>query len=94
MLLHVFFLLHVPIGFIRSFCIAHNTLCLRFALFCVTFFSQFLLGVTVVPRQIEAHLMKNLGGGGGGQTRCIMGNAKMVNGYLMLILNRTAKEHE
>ena len=62
-----FFLLHVPTGFIRNFCIAHNTLCLRFALFCVTIFSQFLLSVTVVPRQIEAQLMKNLGGGGGKQ---------------------------
>ena len=90
-----FFLLHVPTGFIRNFCIAHNTLCLRFALFCVTIFSQFLLGDTVVPRQIEAQLMKHLGGGGaGGQTRCTMGNAKVVNGCLMLIINRTAKEHE
>ena len=89
-----FFLLHVPTGFIRNFCIAHNTLCLRFPLFCVTIFSQFLLGVTVVARQIEAQLMKNLGGGAGRQTRCIMGNAKVVNGCLMLIINRTAEEHE
>ena len=88
---YFFFLLHVPTEFIRNFCIAHNTLCLRFALFCVTIFSQFLLGVTVVPRQIEAQAYAEFGGG---QTRCIMGNAKMVNGYLMLILNRTAKEHE
>ena len=61
------------------------------ALVCVTIFSQFLLGVTVVPRQIEAQAYAEFGGG---QTRCIMGNAKVVNGYLMLILNRTAKEHE
>ena len=60
-------------------------------LVCVTIFSQFLLGITVVPRQIEAQAYAKFGGG---QTRCIMGNAKVVNGYLMLILNRTAKEHE
>ena len=90
------FILHVSTGFIRNFCIAHNTLCLRFALFCVTIFSQFLLGVTVVPRQIEAQAYEKFGGGGGagGQTRCIMGNTKMVNECLMLILNRAAKEHE
>ena len=60
------FILHVSTGFIRNFCIAHNTLCLRFALFCVTIFSQFLLGVTVVPRQIEAQAYEKFGGGGGG----------------------------
>ena len=59
------FILHVSTGFIRNFCIAHNTLCLRFALFCVTIFSQFLLGVTVVPRQIEAQAYEKFGGGGG-----------------------------
>ena len=42
-------------------------------------------------RQIEAQAYAEFGGE---QTRCIMGNAKVVNGYLMLILNRTAKEHE
>ena len=61
------------------------------ALVCETIFSQFLLGVTVVRRQIEAQAYAEFGGG---QTRCIMGNAKVVNGYLMLILNRAAKEHE
>ena len=71
-----FFLLHVPTGFIRNFCIAHNTLCLRFALFCVTIFSQFLLGVTVVPRQIEAQLMKNLGVGGRGANKMHYGQCK------------------
>ena len=80
---------HVSTGFIRNFCIAHNTLCLRFGL--CNNFSQFLLGVTVVRRQIEAQAYAEFGGG---QTRCIMGNVKVVNGYLMLILNRAAKEHE
>ena len=61
------------------------------ALVCVTIVSQFLMGVTVVRRQIEAQACVEFGGG---QTRCIMGNANVVNGYLMLILNRAAKEHE
>ena len=87
-------LLHIPLwhvstGFNRNFCIAHNTLCLRSGL-CNNFFS-ISPGVTVVPRQIEAQAYAEFGGG---QTRCIMGNAKVVNGYLMLIINRTAKEHE
>ena len=45
-------ILHVSTGFIRNFCIAHNTLCLHVVLY--NNFSQFLLGVTVAPRQIEA----------------------------------------
>ena len=61
------------------------------ALVWVTMFSQFLLVVTVVRRQIEAQAYAEFGGG---QTRSIMGNAKVVNGYLMLMLNRAAKEHE
>ena len=60
-------------------------------LVCVTIFAQFLLGVTVVRRQIETQAYAEFGGG---QTRCIMSYAKVVNGYLMLILNRAAKEHE
>ena len=43
------------------------------ALFCVTIFSQFLLGVTVVPGQIEAQAYAKFwvdpaGGGGGANT--------------------------
>ena len=57
-------------------------------------FSQSLVGVTVVPRQIlKFKLVQNFGG----QTRCIMDNVKVANEYLILIMNRTAgtaKEHE
>ena len=44
-----------------------------------------LLGITVVPGEIQgkAKLMQNCGGGGrGGWTRCIMGNVKIVNSTL------------
>ena len=34
-------ILHVSTGFIRNFCVAHNTLCLRSALFFVTIFPNF-----------------------------------------------------
>lgn len=55
---------------------------------------QFLVGVTVVPRQIlKFKLVQNFGR----QTRCIMDNVKVANEYLILIINRTAgtaKEHE
>ena len=57
-------------------------------------FSQSLVGVTVVPRQIlKFKLVQNFWG----QTRCIMDNVKVANEYLILIMNRTAgtaKEHE
>ena len=89
-------LLHIPLWhvsteFNRNFNFVLPIIHFVCALVCVTIFSQFLLGVTVVPRQIEAQAYAEFGGG---QTRCIMGNAKVVNGYLMLIINRTAKEHE
>ena len=44
-----------------------------------------LLGITVVPREIQgkAKLMQNCGEGGGGWTRCIMGNVKIVNSKLL-----------
>ena len=46
-----------------------------------------LLGITVVPREIQgkAKLMQNWrgGGGGGGWTRCIMGNVQIVNSKLL-----------
>jgi len=58
------------------------------ALFCVTIFFQFLLGVTVVPRQIEAQayakfLGDRVGGGGGGQTSGVWGKEKMKKEYLL-----------
>ena len=46
--------------------------------FCISIVSDFLLGVTVVPRQLEDD-----GNffflGGGGYTRCIVINVKMLN---------------
>ena len=48
-------------GLIRNFCIANNTLCLHFALFFVTIFSQFLPGVAVVAHKLKSKLMQNLG---------------------------------
>ena len=42
---------------------------------------QFLLGITVVPRELKTMLMKFFffggGPGAGGETRCIMGDVKM-----------------
>ena len=40
----------------------------------------FLLGITVVPREIKDNAyVKFGGGGGGGQTRCIIGDVQMAN---------------
>ena len=60
-----FFLLHVPTGFIRNFCIAHNTLCLRFALFCVTIFPNFSWVLQSFQNKLKPNLWKIWGGGRG-----------------------------
>ena len=60
-----FFLLHVPTGFIRNFCIAHNTLCLRFALFCVTIFPNFSWVLQSFQDKLKPNLWKIWGRGRG-----------------------------
>ena len=50
--------------------------------FCISIVSDFLLGVTVVPRQLEDDGKFFFGGGGwgvGGYTRCIVINVKILN---------------
>ena len=47
--------------------------------FCISIVSDFLLGVTVVPRQLEDDGKFFFFWGGGGYTRCIVINVKMLN---------------
>ena len=47
--------------------------------FCISIVSDFLLGVTVVPRQLEDDGNFFFFWGGGGYTRCIVINVKMLN---------------
>ena len=65
---------------IRYFRIAQNTLCLPPKILHKHCF-QFLLGMTTIPRKIENNAKYALfwGGGGWGQTKCIMGNLKILN---------------
>ena len=47
--------------------------------FCISIVSDFLLGVTVVPRQLEDDGNFFFFFGGGGYPRCIVINVKMLN---------------
>ena len=47
--------------------------------FCISIVSDFLLGVTVVPRQLEDDGKFFFWRGGAGYTRCIVINVKMLN---------------
>ena len=66
---------------IHHFHIDHNASCLLPQILHIHCF-QFLLGNTVVPREIKYDSYAKLWGGGGGLTRCIMVYVEMVNSLL------------